>query len=59
MKRAAAYSIADIVQAHELHEEYILPSVFDKRVATALARVVAHEAEHSGLAQRALTSPTG
>ena len=52
MIQAAARTIADIVHPHDLNEEYILPSVFDKRVVPAVARAVALDAEHSGLARR-------
>lgn len=33
MKLAAAHAISGIVSENELHPEYIVPSVFDKRVA--------------------------
>ncbi|HET6383276.1 MAG TPA: malic enzyme-like NAD(P)-binding protein [Armatimonadota bacterium] len=52
MELAAARTIADLVDEHELHEEYIVPSVFDKRVGAAVARAVASEAEGAGLAQQ-------
>jgi malate dehydrogenase (oxaloacetate-decarboxylating) len=33
MKLAAVHAIARIISANELHPEYVVPSVFDKRVA--------------------------
>src|ERR1051325_4463502 len=46
MKLAAANAIANIITPTELHPEYIIPSVFDKRVAEA----VAHEVEQAAYA---------
>ena len=54
MKIAAARAIASIVSASELSEEYIIPSVFDKRVAEAVAGAVARAAVQTGQARRAL-----
>ena len=52
MKLAAAWAIADIVAPDELNEEYIMPSVFNSRVATAVARAVKREAQRTGVARR-------
>jgi malate dehydrogenase (oxaloacetate-decarboxylating) len=52
MKIAAAQAIASIVGKTELHEEYIIPSVFDKRVAPAVAREVMKAAHQGGVARR-------
>ncbi|WP_045223645.1 NAD-dependent malic enzyme [Methyloterricola oryzae] len=52
MKLAAAGAIAAIIQDHELHPEYIVPSVFDKRVAEAVAHAVEDAATASGVARR-------
>jgi malate dehydrogenase (oxaloacetate-decarboxylating) len=51
MKTAAARAIADIVGGDELREDYIIPSVFNREVAAAVAGAVAEEARDSGLAQ--------
>ena len=51
MKIAAAYAIADIVTDDELREDYIIPSVFNRDVAPAVAGAVAREARASGLAE--------
>jgi malate dehydrogenase (oxaloacetate-decarboxylating) len=50
MKTAAARAIAAIVGDDELREDYIIPSVFNREVAPAVAAAVAHEARASGLA---------
>jgi len=50
MKMAAARAIAKIVQDAELREDYIIPSVFNRDVAPAVAEAVADEARASGLA---------
>jgi malate dehydrogenase (oxaloacetate-decarboxylating) len=52
MKIAAARAIASIVQPRELSEEYIIPSVFDKRVVDAVAGAVARAAVATGVARR-------
>ncbi|MGN6373734.1 MAG: NAD-dependent malic enzyme [Solirubrobacteraceae bacterium] len=51
MKIAAARAIADIVEEGELREDYIIPSVFNRDVAPAVAAAVADQARASGLAQ--------
>jgi malate dehydrogenase (oxaloacetate-decarboxylating) len=52
MKVAAANAIADLIDADELTESYIIPSPFDPRVATAVARAVTDTARRDGLARR-------
>jgi len=51
MKMAAAQAIAEIVADDELREDYIIPSVFNRRVAPAVARAVADEARVGGVAE--------
>ncbi|MEA2341090.1 MAG: hypothetical protein QOG11_1167, partial [Solirubrobacteraceae bacterium] len=51
MKTAAARAIAGIVGDGELREDYIIPSVFNRDVAPAVADAVAEEARASGAAQ--------
>jgi malate dehydrogenase (oxaloacetate-decarboxylating) len=51
MKTAAARAIADIVPSDQLREDYIIPSVFNREVATAVASAVAEEARESGMAE--------
>jgi malate dehydrogenase (oxaloacetate-decarboxylating) len=52
MKLAAAHAIADLIEVDELTESYIIPSPFDPRVATAVARAVTDTARREGLARR-------
>ncbi len=50
MKMAAAHAIADIVEEGELREDYIIPSVFNRDVAPAVAAAVADQARAAGTA---------
>ena len=50
MKVAAAQAIADSVPTEELREDYIVPSVFNRDVAPAVAAAVAEQARASGQA---------
>lgn len=52
MKLAAAHAIAAIISDNELHPEYIVPSVFDKRVAEAVAHAVEEAAYQTHVARR-------
>lgn len=52
MKLAAANAIADIIGHDELHPDYIIPSVFDRRVGEAVAVKVEEAAYASGVARR-------
>ena len=52
MKVAAAHAIADLIDVDELTDSYIIPSPFDPRVATAVARAVTDTARRDGLARR-------
>ncbi len=52
MKLAAARAIASVVGPAELSAEYIVPSVFDRRVAAVVARAVARAAVRTGVARR-------
>ena len=52
MKIAAADAIANIITAGELHPEYIVPSVFDRRVSKAVAEAVSLKAIETGVARR-------
>lgn len=49
MKIAAAKAIASIVSDDELNEEYIIPGVFDERVAKVVAKAVCDEAHRLGI----------
>jgi malate dehydrogenase (oxaloacetate-decarboxylating) len=50
MKLAAARAIAAIVPESDLREDYVIPSVFNREVAPAVAAAVAAEARHDGVA---------
>jgi len=50
MKMAAARGIAEIVADEELREDYIIPSVFNRSVADAVADAVAAQAKRQGAA---------
>jgi malate dehydrogenase (oxaloacetate-decarboxylating) len=52
MKIAAAQAIAGVIPEKDLLPDYIVPSVFDRRVAPAVARAVAKTALESGVARR-------
>ena len=52
MKLAAAKAIAGVIPEEEVSEDYIIPSVFDERVAPAVAETVAEAAKKSGTARR-------
>ena len=51
MKMAAARGIASIVKDDELREDYIVPSVFNRDVADAVAAAVADQAKAQGAAE--------
>jgi malate dehydrogenase (oxaloacetate-decarboxylating) len=51
MKLAAAHGIAEVVGEEDLSEDYIIPSVFDREVAPAVAAAVVKEARHEGIAR--------
>src|SRR3984893_3784159 len=52
MKLAAADAIASTIADNELHADYIVPSVFDKRVVEAVSRDVEEAAYRTGVARR-------
>ena len=52
VKIAAAQAIAHTVKNDELHEDYVIPSIFDKKVVTAVAHAVAEAAKKTGLARK-------
>ncbi len=56
IKIAAADAIAGVISESELHPDYIVPSVFDRRVATAVAESVARVAIETGVARRGTRS---
>lgn len=52
MKIAAATAIAGIIADDELHPDYIIPSVFDRRVGEAVASEVEEAAYRTSVARR-------
>jgi malate dehydrogenase (oxaloacetate-decarboxylating) len=52
MELAAAEALAAVIPPDEVSDDYIVPSVFDRRVAPAVAEAVAEAAERSGVARR-------
>ncbi|HKG35667.1 MAG TPA: NAD-dependent malic enzyme [Solirubrobacterales bacterium] len=57
MKLAAAKGIASVVTDDDLAEDYIIPSVFNRDVAPAVAEAVVEEARRAGIAR--LSEETG
>jgi malate dehydrogenase (oxaloacetate-decarboxylating) len=52
MELAAAHALAAVVEQDHLEPDYVIPSVFDRRVAPAVADAVAAAAEAAGVARR-------
>jgi malate dehydrogenase (oxaloacetate-decarboxylating) len=57
MKLAAAEAIASVVKPGEREPDYVIPSVFNREVAPAVAEAVARAAERSGVARRRALLP--
>lgn len=51
MRLAASHAIADLVEDHELNDEYIIPNPLDERVVPAVAEAVRKAAIESGLSR--------
>jgi malate dehydrogenase (oxaloacetate-decarboxylating) len=56
MKLAAAQAIAAVVKPDELSPEYVIPSVFNREVAPAVAAAVSAAAEATGVARKSRTA---
>jgi malate dehydrogenase (oxaloacetate-decarboxylating) len=52
VKIAAAGAIAHTVKTGELHEDYIIPSLFDHTVVASVSAAVAETAKKTGLARK-------
>jgi malate dehydrogenase (oxaloacetate-decarboxylating) len=52
MKIAAAKAIADVIMIDELAPEYIVPSVFNRKVVESVAQAVSAAARLDGVARR-------
>jgi malate dehydrogenase (oxaloacetate-decarboxylating) len=57
MKVAAAHAIAGTIADTELSADYIVPSVFNRAVAPAVAAAVAQAADQTGIARRRHAPP--
>jgi malate dehydrogenase (oxaloacetate-decarboxylating) len=55
MKLAAAYAIASTISEAELQPDYIVPSVFNRRVVGLVAAAVEDAAQRTGVARREKT----
>jgi malate dehydrogenase (oxaloacetate-decarboxylating) len=52
MELAAAHALAAVIDRDHLEPDYVIPSVFDSRVAPAVAAAVAEAAQSSGVARK-------
>jgi malate dehydrogenase (oxaloacetate-decarboxylating) len=52
MELAAAHALAAVAEPDHLEPDYVIPSVFDRRVAPAVAKAVAKAAAAGGVARR-------
>jgi malate dehydrogenase (oxaloacetate-decarboxylating) len=52
MTQAAAHAIAGIISAADLSADYIIPSVFNRKVGRKVAAAVSRAAHASGVARR-------
>ena len=57
MEVAAAHAIAGAIADDELSVDYIIPSVFNRAVAPAVAAAVAEAARQTGVARKSATAP--
>jgi malate dehydrogenase (oxaloacetate-decarboxylating) len=56
MEIAAAHALASVISPDELDADYIIPSVFDRGVATTVAEAVAAAAHEDGVARTSSSS---
>jgi malate dehydrogenase (oxaloacetate-decarboxylating) len=54
MEMAAAYALADVINAGELSEDYIIPEPLDKHVVPAVAKAVSSASFESCAARKNL-----
>ncbi|MBI4534455.1 MAG: NAD-dependent malic enzyme, partial [Candidatus Melainabacteria bacterium] len=52
MKLAAAHAIASVIASSELNEDYIVPGVFNPKVAESVSEAVAQAARKTGIARK-------
>jgi malate dehydrogenase (oxaloacetate-decarboxylating) len=58
MELAAARAIAGAIPDDELAADYVIPSVFNRAVAPAVATAVAEAAQTTGSARRSVAAPS-
>jgi len=58
MKIAASDAIANLIGPNQLSDEYIVPSIFDKRVVDAVTKAVEEAAYKTGVARKHLSKDT-
>jgi malate dehydrogenase (oxaloacetate-decarboxylating) len=56
MKKAAVYALSSLISEEQLSEDYVIPSPFDDRVASAVAKAVATAAVETGVARKSLVT---
>lgn len=59
MKAAAARALAHVIKPSDLREDYIIPSVFDNRVAPAISAAVSKAAAASSVARKRFAATLG
>jgi malate dehydrogenase (oxaloacetate-decarboxylating) len=52
MNLAAAHAIASAIPDHDVHADYIVPSVFNRKIAPLVAKAVAKAAKRTGVARK-------
>ena len=57
MELAAARAIADAIADDELAADYVIPSVFNRAVAPAVAAAVSEAAQQTGVARKSAPTP--
>ena len=58
MKIAASEAIANLILPSQLSDEYIVPSIFDKRVVDAVTKAVEEAAYRTGVARKSFLKDT-
>ena len=56
MKKAAVYALSSLISEEQLSEDYVIPSPFDDRVASAVAKAVATAAVETGVARKSFVT---
>jgi malate dehydrogenase (oxaloacetate-decarboxylating) len=56
MKKAAVYALSSLISEEQLSEDFVIPSPFDDRVASAVAKAVATAAVETGVARKSFVT---